>query len=314
MVPIREAEDSPYAVRNYRSDDIDGYVWLRAAAAGEASDLSENTLRECLGRPGYSPDRDLFLAVLGGRVVGYLDTTLERGIRRAVLECLVHPDHRRRGLGTELFRHALGRAAEAGAGIAHVNAAGDNVVASSFLSRLAFKPVRRYLEMRLDLVRAGLPVTSPGDVLCRSLRPGEEDKLADIQNRAFEGSWGFNPNTVEEVAYRLNMSDTSPQQVSLAVREDAILGYCWTTADPAAPGGQRTGRVHMVGVSPESRGRGIGRQALVAGLGKLKQAGVEVVKLSVDSRNGSAIALYESIGFGTESTTVWYEREVASGG
>jgi len=64
----------------------------------------------------------------------------------------------------------------------------------------------------------------------------------------------------------------------------------------------------MLGVDPDYRGRGIGRIALLAGLSHLKNKGVQVVELTVDSENEVACALYHSVGFQTLTSSLWYEK------
>ena len=66
----------------------------------------------------------------------------------------------------------------------------------------------------------------------------------------------------------------------------------------------------MIGVLPGHRGRGLGRQSLMAGLAYLKNRAVEVADISVDSENAEACALYDSVGFTTRTTTEWYEKAV----
>jgi mycothiol synthase len=155
-----------------------------------------------------------------------------------------------------------------------------------------------------------LPDAEEGALLRRHLQRGEEDRLTQIQNRSFAGTWGYNPNTVEEIVYRLNMTDSSPEDVILICEGDRPIGYCWTAIEPRenAVLGTNKGRIYMLGVDPDYRGRGIGRRALLAGLAYLKSRGMEVAELVVDSQNPAACALYESGGFRVSSTTAWYEK------
>lgn len=71
-------------------------------------------LRLLLYPAAIRPER--YAAVSGGTVVGYVElvTFLTDNQHLASLELLVHPDHRRRGVGTALLEHAERRAAELG--------------------------------------------------------------------------------------------------------------------------------------------------------------------------------------------------------
>jgi mycothiol synthase len=66
----------------------------------------------------------------------------------------------------------------------------------------------------------------------------------------------------------------------------------------------------MMGVDPDYRGRGLGRQLLLVGLSHLKSKDLRRVELTVDSENKIACALYKSIGFELWTSTLWYEKRL----
>jgi mycothiol synthase len=309
--------DSLYTIRSFRPEDFGDYVQLNAEVERlepTGRPTSAQALSERLGQPGHLPERDMFVAEVAGKVVGYMDVRPELGIGRVVLDCLVHPRQRRKGVATALFPHASRRARELGAGVIHVNVAEDNAAAKGPLSRLGFRFVRRFVELRLELSEVHLPEGEELALPCRRLQRGEEDKLAEMQNRVFADTWGYNPNTVEEIVYRLNAMNCSPEDVLLVCEGDKAVGYCWTatSVEEEAAGAPNKGRIYMLGVEPEYRakGKGIGKRALLAGLAHLKSKGIEVVELTVDSENEAACALYESVGFRVSSTSAWYEKAV----
>jgi len=311
-VLLGKMSDLPHIIRNFGPEDFAGYVQLNV----EAEELdptgrctSAQALSEALGRPNHVPGQDLFVAEAAGKVVGYIDVRSELGIGRAVLDCLVHPERRRKGLATELVHRASRRARELGARVAHVPILEDNVAAKGLLTKLGFGFVRRFLELRRELFEAHLPDAEQGALLSRHLQPGEEDKLTRIQNRSFAGTWGYNPTAVEETVYHLSLTGRSPEDVILIFAADRPVGYCWTLVNPeTSAAGENVGRIYMLGVDPDYRGSGIGKQALLAGLAHLKSKGIEVAELTVDSQNPAACALYESGGFKISSTSAWYEK------
>ncbi len=307
--------DSAYTIRNYRPADFDNYLALNAEAeklepAGRPT--SPQVLSESLHRPNYSPERDLFIVETAGNMVGYTEVAPELGIRRVILNCFVHPDHRRRGLATKLLGYALQRARELGTGVAHVNIARDNIAAQKALSRLGFRLVRRFLQLRVNMAEVRWQDIDQTALPCRQLERGEEDKLTRIQNRAFTGTWGYNPNTVAEITYRTNLVNCSPGDVILACDGDKPVGYCWTRIDcePEDRSGEGKGHIYMLGVEPDYRQKGIGKRVLLAGLSYLKSRGRQVVELTVDSRNRAACALYRSVGFKVRTHSLWYEKVV----
>ena len=308
--------DFSLTIRNYRPDDFNGYVQLHAET--ERSDpsgrhTSSQALAECLDRPNFSPEEDLFVVEKDEKIIGYISLTPELDIGRVLLDCLVHPRYRRKGAATKLFSRALQRAEELGAKVAQISIPEAHLAAKSLASTLGFKFIRRFLELKLQFYNIHLPDFNHVAFVIRKLTSGEEDKLTQIQNRSFMGTWGFNPNTVEEIIYRLDMPGTSPEDVIMAYEGDEPIAYCWTkvNAEPNPAGGEKKGQIHMIGVDPDYQEKGIGKDILLAGLAHLKSKGIHVVELTVDSENQAALSLYESIAFERCSTTEWYEKAVS---
>jgi len=305
--------NSLYTVRNYRPTDFDRYVQLiieveKLEPMGCC--LSPELFSERLYRPNYSPERDLFIVETVGNIVGYLNITPEVKIRRVILRGLIHPAYRRQGLATRLFSHAAHRAKELGVKVAHVNIAQDNVNAKSILSKLGFRFIRRFLQLRLGMAGIGWQDIDQSIFPCRHLQRGEENKLLLIQNRCFAGTWGYNPNTVEEILFHINLTNCCPEDVILACKGDKVVGYCWVRITYGTPTQERKGQIFMLGVDPDYRSRGIGKRVLLAGLSYLKSRGVQVAELTVDSENKVACALYQSIGFEVHTSSLWYEKEI----
>jgi mycothiol synthase len=301
-------------VRNYQATDFHKYILLQAEVeklepTGRC--VSPQFIAKQLGRPDYCPEQDLFIAEVDKRVVGYIDIERELAIGRVVLDCRVHPEHRRRGLARELFDNAIIRARELGAKAAHVNVGENNETAGKMLSRLGFTLVRRFLELRLDIGCVdGSRV--PTATECCYLRPGEEQRLTELQNRAFAGTWGYNPNTVERMTFRINSSTCSRDDIMLIYDRDRAIGCCWTgiSCEEGIPSVAK-GRIHMLGVDPDHRRKGIGRELVMAGLTRLKDRGLRIAELTVDSENKAARALYESLGFEVRVSTLWQEKVIS---
>jgi mycothiol synthase len=304
-----------YTIRNYFPDDFEKYLQLKVES--EQIDpcgryISAQGLSDNLGRPNFAPQKDLFVAEFNGKLVGYLSVTLEPGIQRALLEGMVHPGHRRKGLATKLFSSSMQRAKESGVRTAQISVLENNSAAKSLLIKLEYQFIRNFFEMKLDINNTRLPPARQGHITSRRLKRVEEHLLAEIQNRCFADTWGFNPNTTEEIAYRLKMQGRSPADVILTYLEDKLVGYCWTllNSEENAKSAKNKGLIHMLGVDPDYRKQEIGRSILLNGLEDLKGKGVDIVELTVDSENRAACSLYESVGFEVYAKTEWYEKAV----
>ena len=304
-----------FKIRNYRRGDFDNYVQLHVETNGldrSERSISKQRLAESLGHPSFHPEIDLFVAEHGGSIIGYAAVFLEAAIKRAILECMIHPLHRKKGIATKLIRRAIRHAEAAESKVVQISVPEINLPARNLASRLGFKFIRYFYELQLDLNNIRLPDFEPSGYIIRRLEPDEADKLTLIQNRAFADSWGFNPNTPDEIAYRINLSSCSPENIMMAYLKNNPIGYCWTRImleDNPAAGGMK-GEIHMLGVDPAYRKKGIGRNVLLAGLADLKSKGVTIVELTADGEEPAALGLYESVGFEVCSRTEWYEKKL----
>jgi mycothiol synthase len=304
-----------YTIRNYQHSDFDNYVRFRMAAEKREPSgklLSPPHIAEELAVPKYFPERDLFVAEMAGSIIGYVSVFLELEIGRALVEGLVHQQHRKKRVATTLCTHALQHAKNSGVKVAQINMPETNTAGKSLMSSLDFRFIRHFLELMLDIDNTHWPDVNPGEFNMRPLQPGEEDKLTGLQNRCFTGSWGFNPNTTEDIIYRLNLSGCSPEDVSMAYQGDRPVGYCWTgkilIAGPDSH--ENKGLIHMMGVDPEYRSQGLGKKVLLAGLTYLKCNHIGRVALTVDEENPAARGLYESVGFKESMILEWYEKKL----
>ena len=314
---LRESHDmsnrSDIVIRNYHSGDLDSLARLVSRALDSEEGLlsvSVHDVIEGLGHPRHFPENDLFVAEGGGDIIGYIDVRAELDIGRAVLSFLAHPEHRGEVVVMKLIERAVIRARELKARRVHVNVLEGAESVRRLLAKIGFRFIRRFLELRLDLSNGDVPNINRISPRFRHLKRGEEDKLVQIQNRSFAGTWGFNPNTLEEIVHRIRLPGCSPEDTILACDGEDVIGYCWTriyAGKYKRPRGNG-GRIYMLGVNPDYRGKGIGKGVLLAGLSYLKSNGVGIIELTVDSKNKAACTLYRSAGFRIETMSLWYER------
>ena len=305
---------SPYTVRNYRPSDYDNYVKFKTASAklpsGRESDTPE-AIREVFHRPGYCPELNLLVAVASGEIIGAMEIVPELASGRVILNYFILPEHDGQRLEEPLFNQANRRGKELGAKAARVNIRQENTTAQRLLPELGFRQVKRYLELKLSLAGLEIPDTAAGIYSVEHLQPGDEKKLAYLQNQSFADNWEYNPNTAEEIAEHLDQSRSLPEDVLLIYDGVKPAGYCWTKIEGVTGGKEeKTGRIHMLGVDRDYRNRGLGRIALFRGLSYLKSRGVCIVELTVDSDNTGALTLYRSTGFKEWASSLWYEKTI----
>lgn len=267
----------------------------------------ERWLRANLEFPGVTPEKDLFLAIRDGRVIGYTWTQLELKIDRAI--AWIRTSGEEQGtdaLINRLIEVGCQRAIQAGTSIFHVPVEYPYCgVRIPVLEAAGFKFVRSHMHMQRPNAHIGVP-TIPEQLRLRPFdKPGDTALLTELQNSVFEGSWGYSPNTEAEVFARLKLPGQGTDGVLFLEAPEGPAGYCWTAFEKEP--GRSTGKILMMGLRTEYRGEGLGHLIAARAIQHLQNQGVQTVTLEADTRNDAAVALYRRLGFEKTSEVRWYE-------
>ena len=100
-------------------------------------------------------------------------------------------------------------------------------------------------------------------------------------------------------------NDGEKRSFMLAVRDDAVLGFCHFSAAPnnadrpgrATPGGEMVGRLHSLYIDPDALGQGIGHALMSHALSTFTAWGCERATLWVLEGNSRAVSFYERQGW-----------------
>ena len=306
-----QTENEQYQIRNFRTSDWKEYskLYLTAVAEGkeEYLGITPKQLQVQLDHYGYSVGKNLFLVEENKKIIGSLFMVPERSIGRVILYCFVHPKHRRKKIGRSLFARGFNHARVLGLSTVHVNVYKNNSSAIVFLERLGFRCVRKYLEMQKWLLEQNeYTIGLPAGFHFGCLKNGEEEKLARLQNNSFKDSWGFNPNTADDIKLNFLLNGGIAEDIILVFFGEKPAGYCWTHIDLK----KGTGKIHMIGVKPQYRGKKLGKALLIKGLDYLTKKGINKAVLTVDSDNEPAKNLYYTLGFSEINTSLWYEKQI----
>ena len=260
-----------------------------------------------MGQPWLAVESNFLLIEENGHLSGFCQVVPELPIGRAVLEMGVRSELEGSSVESELFRLSVDRAREMGAKVAHMCLAAP-YSRSQLLVDEGFSEVRSYWDMVCRQERLpGLEV--PPGFSVRSFQPEDAAILAEAQNASFEGSWGFCPNTVDQMAYRSKMANTSSKGILILSQGDKTAGYCWTCVSPLRD--KTKGLIGMIGVVPNYRGRGVSKPILLAAIEYLQSIDVAEIGLQVDGSNTPAIRLYNSVGFEKTGELHWFERKLS---
>ncbi len=87
--------------------------------------------------------------------------------------------------------------------------------------------------------------------------------------------------------------------------------HCHINTEKNARMGRKRGIVGILGTRRGFRRMGLGKAMLLAGLHRLKEAGMDTARLGVDAENpNGALQLYESVGFRKISININYVSDV----
>jgi mycothiol synthase len=329
---------SKAAIRKFCWGDLEPFTLLFNevnGVSGTEKAFDPELMRQLLSQPGRDPERHCYLAEVGAAptltlprfagegtkiptpvkrvgaaptLAGFVHVVHEPAIGRALAGLGVLKSQRKRGIGRALISAAVEHSKALEASVLHIQVPSDDPYSHRLLKSEGFAPVRRYWRMRWqrgEVLRAKLPQ----GFSMRSFRLGQdEEALTKLQNAAFADTWGFCPNTVEEIRARVRFKRTEPEGIIFVLEGDRPAAYNWTLM---ASGAQAAiGWIAMTGVHPDFRGRGLGKAAVVAGMEYLVSRGVSAIELEVDSENAPARELYLSLGFQKLREMVWYERKL----
>ena len=237
----------------------------------------------------------------GGTLVGYAHVDpAGDAFGNQIVELIVHPEHRRAGVGTALAGEVL-----ATDGPMRLWSHRDHPGAVRIAERHGLERVRELLQMRLDNDVA-LPDAQWRDgVHVRTFVPGQDEAaMVAVNKRAFDWHPEQGMLTEADVIATEEESWFDPDGFFLAVDDDnTVIGFHWTKIH--ADG---TGEVYVVGVDPAAQGGGLGRALTLAGLHYLRERGVRETILYVESDNRPAVAVYTRLGFTLAYTNVAYQR------
>jgi mycothiol synthase len=268
------------------------------------SQLGRDTFEQVLDQPSLEPELNCFVLEKSGVVEGFSLVFPEVPVGRAVIEVVAAA-----GTSAEqlLLDSAVERAKELHVDVAHVCIM-EGSQRQQILEAYGFARVQTYFEMVWD--HETLPdVQLPPGFWVRNFQDGDAALLTKVQNDAFTGSWGFCPNTVEQIESRARMPNTSQAGIVFLYEGDTPAGYCWTVLNPVH--GKIRGIIGMVGVVPEYRGKGVSRSILYAGMSHLRTLNIADIGLEVDGSNAPAVGLYTSTGFGKVGERYWFELGLA---
>jgi mycothiol synthase len=185
----------------------------------------------------------------------------------------------------------------------------------AILENHGFTADRYFYRMERSLHEPIAQPQFPAGLTLRNMN-GEADAEAwvELHNQSFIDHWNYHPITVEGLKHWLTEPTYRADLDLIATTADgtfAAMCHCHIDPDYNERTGRKVGGVGILGTRRGFRRLGLGRAMLLAGLHRLKAAGMDTVRLGVDADNpNGALRLYESVGFSQVHTNISYVKDV----
>ncbi len=295
-------------IRAYQPGDEPAILAVGEAAlpVDQLPGFTRQDLVHAVDRFAGDPEGTL-VALDGETIVGVCTPRLD--------DLTVHPDHRRRGHGRRLVAAALDLVRSRGLSDLVLYGPSDREPAAGFIAALGFTYHSSLWQFELA-PSVDVPAPAfPDDVVVRSFLPGSDlSMFVALANDTFRDH--PTPLTFSEkgVAHVHAMPDFDPGGILLVSPHDQPdLPIGWAKAEhELTEAGVRRGHIAFVGLLPEWRGRGIGRELLRWGIAYTRGAGAGAIELAVEAMNERALELYRRTGFTPE--VEWPHYALPTGG
>ena len=287
---------------------IDGVIALINAAAAQdgTPPISEHIILH-LRHGGDKSDSHLIMEQ-ENKVIAYAHIDATDLVAGPSVELVVHPDHRKSGLGKEL----LSKSKEICGTKMRLWAHGDLSAAQKLADENGFERIRTVIQMRKSLADLS---TNQHSFTIRTFLPGlDNEEWLALNNKVFEnhpeqGAW-----SLKDLQTRLAESWFDPAGFFVATQNNKLIGFTWTKIH----GGHShkhddqteqhdhdpIGEIYITAVA--TSGTGLGKVLTQTALAYLKANGLITAMLYVDSDNEVALSLYKSLGFAQSSQDVMY--------
>ncbi len=208
---------------------------------------------------------------------------------------LVHPNHRRQGVGRKLIQEVLLWSVSQGKTSVLLVQEGEAQEGEAFAKAVGGE----YTVSEYEMEYTGAvpqPTSHTPSIILRSASESDMETLITINAQAFGDT-----QEVSRLSIAKWMAHTE-MRFYVGTIENTSIGCLRVTFDSHT----QTAYINSFGVLPEVQGRGYGRQILTQVVCALKSEGCYTIRLEVETENRNALGLYRSCGFEIRCCYAYY--------
>jgi ribosomal protein S18 acetylase RimI-like enzyme len=252
----------------------------------------------------------MIFAEVNGQVIGYgrvFWEKLSEGIRIYNLFGNLHPEWRRRGIGTAMLLYNESRLREIaaehpqdGSRFYQSWAADTEISTKSLLESQGYEPVRYECDMVRDLKEPFPELPLPEGLEIRPVKPEHIWQVFRASDEAFRDHWGYRPTSDEEFEGWMEDPLFCPELWKVAWDGDQVAGSVMNFYNPEENEKFNRKRGYTEGISTRRpwRKRGLATALIVESMKMFKQMGMTEAAHGVDAENTSgALNLYKKLGY-----------------
>lgn len=328
IIQIPEAPAIPGLVLRHWHDESDFVSMAEIANICFAQDgINERTTTEATANlyshlPNMSPERDILIAKVDSKMVGFVATNWheEDGPRYIhFVRGSVLPKWQGKGIGRTLLAWAeenqrlLAQSEQhSGQHLFRIWSAAKATAKIALVEKSGYKVTRYFYTMVCPLESLPEPQV-PAGIEIRPVHPEQLRAIYSAMDEAFRDHWGHADATEDMYQMWVSQPNFDPNLFVVAWDGDEIVGSSINiiSAEENRANNYKRGWVDDLSVRRAWRQRGLGRALLTQSLHVLKAHGMTEAQLGVDVDNPSgALGLYERVGFRPFNSTVVYQKEM----
>jgi GNAT superfamily N-acetyltransferase len=232
----------------------------------------------------------------------------------------IHPDWRRKGIGTAILKHNERRLREIAA--EHPDSAikwfqNDHndvqVDVAALLKGNNYEPVRWGYEMTRPIGDPVPEAPMPAGLEVRLVKKEHYRLIHEAANEAFRDHWGHSESTEEDYQRWLAWPHINPKLWKVAWDGDQVAGMVlnWSNPEETKEYGRKRGWTDPICVRGPWRRHGLARSLLVQSVLMFREIGFDETALGVDTQNPNhALNLYEGVGYKMVRKGITYRKRL----